>query len=489
MTINSGNLREEYTATAGQTEFTYSFKIFSSSDLNVYQTPAGVDFDDDTYLITSYTVSGVLNEDGGTVTLNSGATAGDRITIVSAIPETRDTDYQVNGDFSATTVNNDFDRVVSLAKQAAELARRSPGFEESSQSATSLTFPSPVANAFLRTKTDLSGYNNYTATTNALLDDIPVASYADARALTSASYTDGQVVTVTDTGIGGHFVIRTGTVTDDGLNLLVFDDDSARYMDRIIPDIVEGKSLFLTEQASAAADVAAKGQFWVKNDTPNVAYFTDDAGTDFNLQTVGGTIVNESIFLTEKASADADVAGDGQLWVKNDTPNKLFFTDDAGTDFDLTSVGKVVQEVNTQTGAVATGTTAMALDDTIPQNTEGTEFMTLAITPTSSSNILVIKVIIGAWGLSTATVGGAALFQDSTANALAGVPVQVAGANSAYNPIVFSHRMTAGTTSSTTFKVRAGGSGGNTFTFNGTGGTRLYGGVIPSSITITEYSV
>ena len=42
-----------------------------------------------------------------------------------------------------------------------------------------------------------------------------------------------------------------------------------------------------------------------------------------------------SIFLTEKAAADADVAGDGQLWVKTATPNELMFTDDAGNDAEL----------------------------------------------------------------------------------------------------------------------------------------------------------
>ena len=41
--------------------------------------------------------------------------------------------------------------------------------------------------------------------------------------------------------------------------------------------------LFLTEQAAAEADVAGKGQFWVETATPNVAKFTDDAGSDFSL--------------------------------------------------------------------------------------------------------------------------------------------------------------------------------------------------------------
>ena len=55
--------------------------------------------------------------------------------------------------------------------------------------------------------------------------------------------------------------------------------------------------------------------------------------------------------------------------------------------------------------------------------------------------------------------------------------------------IVFSHFMTAGTTSETTFKVRAGFNASGTTTFNGSGGARRLGGVFASSITITEIAV
>ena len=54
----------------------------------------------------------------------------------------------------------------------------------------------------------------------------------------------------------------------------------------------------------------------------------------------GADITNGGVvFLTEQAEAEADVAGKGQIWVDTATPNKLFFTDDAGTDFDLTAGG------------------------------------------------------------------------------------------------------------------------------------------------------
>lgn len=149
--------------------------------------------------------------------------------------------------------------------------------------------------------------------------------------------------------------------------------------------------------------------------------------------------------------------------------------------------GRIVQVVNTQTGAVNTGSTTIPFDDTIPQNTEGDEYMTLAITPTNSSNKLRIEVE----AFATSSVGAwiaTALFQDTTANALAcnsNLDSNVATGGGLQR---LTHYMTAGTTSSTTFKVRIGGSAVGTTTFNGQSGGRKYGGVLASSITITEIS-
>lgn len=144
----------------------------------------------------------------------------------------------------------------------------------------------------------------------------------------------------------------------------------------------------------------------------------------------------------------------------------------------------VIQVVNYQTGAVATGSTVIPGDDTIPQNTEGDEYMTLAITPNNSANKLKIDVVFNCSDSAAANIF-VALFQDSTANAIA-VAQSTINSNSHQECVSFSHYMTAGTTSSTTFKVRAGGTSG-TMTFNGLSGSRNMGGVLASSITITEY--
>jgi hypothetical protein len=144
----------------------------------------------------------------------------------------------------------------------------------------------------------------------------------------------------------------------------------------------------------------------------------------------------------------------------------------------------LVQKVGVETGAVETGNTVIPFDDTIPQNSEGDEYMTLTITPTNASNILYITTVVQ-MSYSVAAWHAIALFQDSGANALAAI-VQFQATPGGGTFQTLTHKMTAGTTSSTTFKVRAGGQTAGTTTFNGQNTGRIYGGIMASSIVIEE---
>jgi hypothetical protein len=150
----------------------------------------------------------------------------------------------------------------------------------------------------------------------------------------------------------------------------------------------------------------------------------------------------------------------------------------------------VQQRLSSITGAVDTGTTPMPSDNSIPQNTEGDEYMTLTITPKSATSTLKITVI-GNFYASTVDIITMALFQDSTADALAATSTLVGNVSAVpfMTPIPLVYEMTSGTTSATEFKVRAGSNAAGTLTFNGEGGVRKLGGVCASSITIEEIGI
>jgi len=182
-------------------------------------------------------------------------------------------------------------------------------------------------------------------------------------------------------------------------------------------------------------------------------------------------------------TSSAGVTIDGVL-LKDSKVNGSYIADSSVGNTQL-SLGVSVQFASTSYSAVASGTTTIPFDDTVPQNTEGTEFMTVSITPKSASNILVVEVL-GYYANSAAVTTSQALFQDSIANALAATPVYQATANGSVN-ISTTYQMVAGTTSSITFKVRTGGSGAGTVTFNGEGGSRKFGAITKSYIKVTEY--
>jgi len=156
MTITSQDARDEYTATAGQTVFNYTFKIYADTDLDVYITPAGQDSDDSADLTTAYTVdpSTISNPNGGFITLDSGANSGDLVTIVSSMPYNRTVDYQNSGDFLPDTVNGDNDRQVSQIKQVVDLAERTFRFQNSQQGVQNVSLPAPLANGYWRWNSD-----------------------------------------------------------------------------------------------------------------------------------------------------------------------------------------------------------------------------------------------------------------------------------------------------------------------------------------------
>jgi hypothetical protein len=214
--------------------------------------------------------------------------------------------------------------------------------------------------------------------------------------------------------------------------------------------------------------------------------FTATTGTTVvltNACTVGDAVVTESFYVSSVLNAIPATAGSvSDSYIVGMSASKL--TGSRTIPKGTMPAGSVLQVVNTMNGAVATGTTTIPQDNTIPQITEGTEFMTLAITPTSATSKLRIDVVINGAG-SSSNSWATALFQDSTVNALAATNYNMA-ANNVVSYSGFTHFMTSGTTSSTTFRVRCGTVGAGTFTFNGAAAAQIFGGVMASSITITE---
>ena len=177
-----------------------------------------------------------------------------------------------------------------------------------------------------------------------------------------------------------RFDSTTGKVLQAGTNVTLDDSDNVGGVGNLSLD---GDVVFTERADHASTPGAGEGYLWVKNSAPSALYFTDDTGTDTDLTasasgdvsgpgsgtdealvrmdgTGGKTIQNSGVTLDDSANmagianvaltgdiilderadhASTPGAGKGYIWVKSDTPSSLIFTDDAGTDTDLTASG------------------------------------------------------------------------------------------------------------------------------------------------------
>jgi hypothetical protein len=154
----------------------------------------------------------------------------------------------------------------------------------------------------------------------------------------------------------------------------------------------------------------------------------------------------------------------------------------------LSASGKALVQIQTfQTGALASGSSVWPDDNTIPQISEGDQFMSLAFTPTNVANLLEIDVVFISAAGASSEAAGCGLFRDAVADALTAMQLNTGTGYGVANA-TFKHVMTAGTTSLITFRVRAGRRDGGALYFNGgSTGVQRYGGVMASRITVKEY--
>lgn len=128
---------------------------------------------------------------------------------------------------------------------------------------------------FLLNGTKVGDITGHHANTYFTLYENVGASTSDYFAIKCGANGDSDIITVDATGATAHLNITPdGQLTLNPVSTLTFQPTGA---------LMIRKSMFQQEQASADADQVAYGQIWVKNATPNELYFTNDAGNDIQI--------------------------------------------------------------------------------------------------------------------------------------------------------------------------------------------------------------
>jgi len=126
MTVSSTTVKSTASGDGSTTNFTYSFKIFAETDLKVIiRSSTGTETIK--ILSTHYTVSGVGDASGGSITFTSGNVPTNTQTVVikREVPQTQAIDYIANDPFPAESHEEGLDRATMTIQQMQEALDRS----------------------------------------------------------------------------------------------------------------------------------------------------------------------------------------------------------------------------------------------------------------------------------------------------------------------------------------------------------------------------
>ena len=126
MTISTTTIKNSYSGNGSTTTFNYTFKITDQDDIDVIIRSANGTETTKT-ITTHYTVSGVGNAGGGTITFTSGniPTGTETVVLRRSTPLTQGVDLIENDPLPANTLEDAFDKLTSISQELQEQADRS----------------------------------------------------------------------------------------------------------------------------------------------------------------------------------------------------------------------------------------------------------------------------------------------------------------------------------------------------------------------------
>jgi len=221
MTISSNNRIIRYTG-SGTSTFSFTFKVFQASDIQVIKQTISTGVETVLALNTDYSVA--LNNDqnnnpGGSITTTVAVTSSFYITITSAIDNFQPTDLSNQGGFYPDVINNSFDRACIQIQQLHNETQRAITYPISDGVTTNLEIPSAVDRANKYFVFDGSGNPSVTTVASGVIGTslALTATTASTNSLSGALTVAGGVGINKDSYINGLFI---GTKTLTGATIV-----------------------------------------------------------------------------------------------------------------------------------------------------------------------------------------------------------------------------------------------------------------------------
>lgn len=438
MTVSSETRRADYLGDGATTDFATGFRFLQDQDLKVIVTVTATGVESEKVLNTDYTVTGSGLDAGGTVTMNTAPISGEKLTILRNLAITQETDYVENDPFPAESHERALDKLTMIVQQQQDDIDRSLKLQES-ETSTGLTVPPPSVGLFLQW--DSSG--NLQNTDIANQGNIAITNY-------------GRTLVASPDAAAARGVLETPSVTDLNNSADPFAIDTG-VVNAIVVDY-----------------------------TPDLNVSID--GRQFRVRVVASnTVTNPSINIDGAGPLTITKNGGQPLSVGDIPTEAIFRRDSTNARIELINPAKTpVQLASASSSALVTTSSAMPNDNTIPQSSEGVEFLTVAITPRyANSKLLILVNSFGDTSLSRPFSG--ALFLDNNSDAFYAQPVTPdpnnAGTTTPFNLMTV---IDAVDTSPRTYRLRMGPNAGSTLTINGINGSEVFGSISTSTMSVME---
>ena len=395
MTVLDNTPRDQYTATGGQVAFPYTFEITAEADIAVLQNGVLLSLGAGA---GEYAVTGVGSDTGGVITLVTGATAGDIITLYRDMALERLTGYTNGGDFLAADVNNDYDRLwLALQQGAADTDRavRKPNVDSS---AINMVLPVAASRAQKLLAFDANGavkvesyLNNETIVLvvqtevgDGVTTTYSLESSADSPSLLQIAI-DGVLQEVSSYGVsGGNLVFSTAPPLQSAIEIRAFVQKEIVSTDLKASDFTgDGSTTSFTLGSSAVKSntfVYIDGVYQFKN-TYSVSGTTITFSTAPPLNSVIEVVI--AAFIPSIISTPAaDSVGTAQLQDNAVTTAKI-------ADANVTAAKIASVPISVGITSVVTATSLTATVNTHVYVSAATQTITLPASPTIGQRVLI----------------------------------------------------------------------------------------------------
>lgn len=340
MTLSTETNKIVYDGVEFQDTFAYNFRVDQVEDMEVYLAaeliPAG-----------NYVVTGIGDDLGGDVILDSPLTEAQTVTLLRDVPQTQQTDYQPFDAFPAESHESALDKLTMLTQQLQEQVNRSLLVPVDDDSGEPFTLGTPVALEVVQYNADETGIEASGIDATEFNNNVQAAAdSADAAAASAAQAENTFDLKKDGYELDGLHKIYAADLDDLAVNSKFFIDSTAVTNEP--PDFV-GLGVIETDywgtdqtqavQLLTSMDNANAGKAWIRNQEA-------DVWSDWNGFGSGGATVsdtpppdpNDGALWWDSIGGKPYIFyndGDSSQWVE-EVPNAVDSVNALGVDYDNT---------------------------------------------------------------------------------------------------------------------------------------------------------